>query len=451
MLHQRKISMSQKNKWNEAFGSLVPGGKVGENTWNSRLAEALRKEGFETADFELQFPILRRRPRKPDVAFTNGGTHLISGKLGEKKEFDAFSSAQEYQQWIGSTTKLGEVFGVIYPSSRKETFILHLLANPVHERKVWRSKSINEIVKTICEVVQERIDYLKRPPEPPDISVVRLLRQGVEILHHSAKKTSEDKLKGVFGGAAFFDSVLSKDVPEENRSEFLAQASAYLFVNQLLFYYILASETHLYPKIDMVDMNSPSTIRKKYFSLVVKNYEPVFKFDVTSAFDIDKSGDGCFRVVRVVEELSRSISTHDLIGKVFHEMIPGDFRKLIAAFYTNSAAGDLLAALSINRHDAKVLDPACGSGTLLVSAYKQKMALAKNGENKKELHAKFVQNDITGLDAMAFSAHLAAIHLIRQEPMEYTENLRIGVLDSTFAKPGMKIATFGTTIRRALR
>jgi hypothetical protein len=73
--------------------------------------------------------------------------------------------------------------------------------------------------------------------EPPDASVIRLLRQGVIILHHSARKAPESKLKGVFGGTSFFDSVLSKDVPIDVRSDFLSQASAYLFINQLLFYH----------------------------------------------------------------------------------------------------------------------------------------------------------------------------------------------------------------------
>lgn len=161
--------------------SLVPQGRVGENTWNARLSEELHKRGFKSADFELHFPILRGRPRKPDVAFANGGTHLVSGKLGEKNEFEAFSSAQEYQQLIGATTNLGEVFAVVYPSSRREAFLLHLLANQSHERKAWRLLSLEETADVVCEIVQKRIDYLKRPSEPLDASVVRLLRQGVEI------------------------------------------------------------------------------------------------------------------------------------------------------------------------------------------------------------------------------------------------------------------------------
>ena len=171
-----------------SYSPLIPQGKAGENTWNARLADKLRQIGYESADFEIHFPILKGRPRKPDVAFTNGGTHIISGKMGANKEFDAFSTAQEYQQLIGGTTNLGEVFAIVYPASRKESFILHLLANAKHERRVWRVDQFDEVAEIIHEVVEERVESLKHPIEPLDASVVRLLRQGVDILYLSAKK-----------------------------------------------------------------------------------------------------------------------------------------------------------------------------------------------------------------------------------------------------------------------
>ncbi|MGB9023864.1 MAG: N-6 DNA methylase, partial [Candidatus Bathyarchaeia archaeon] len=435
-----------------SFEPLVPSGKAGENTWNSRLAEYLRKRGFESADFELQFPILRGRPRKPDVAFVDGGTHIISGKLGENKEFEAFSSAQEYQQLIGATTRLGEVFAVVYPASKRESFVLHMLATAEHERSVWRLASLDEVVGTISEVVQKRIDLLKRPVEPPDASVVRLLRQGVEVLYLYAKNAREERLKEVFGGAEFFDSVLSESLAKTDRRSVLSRAASFLFVNQLLFYCILRRETELYDEIEVTDMTSPQTIRSKYFSLVrEKNYAPIFDIDVASLFDPERSKDGCLRVTRLIVELVRSVSTHDLIGKVFHEIIPLEFRKMIAAFYTNSGAGDLLAALAIHDPEARVLDPACGSGTLLVSAYKRKKSLIQGDKSAVEVHKRFVEQQLTGLDVMAFSAHLAAVQLLLQEPLEYTEHLRIGTVDSTTAYLGRTIPPFGETIREAFR
>jgi hypothetical protein len=437
----------------------VVGGAVKENTWNSRLTAALVANGYPSADFELHFPILHGRPRKPDVAFANGGTHLVSGKLGAKNEFDAFSSAQEYQQLIGATTALGEVFAVVYPDSAKEDFIVHLLANADHERSTWkvpRNEGLAAVVDLLDQVVQDRIDLLKNPPEPADATVVRLLRQGVDILFADLKGASEERLKDVFGGVAFFDSVLAPAVPTGEIRPVLSTAAAFLFVNQLLFYSILARETRLYDQIDPAEMSSPRLIRSKYFAKVLeRDYRPIFEIDVASLFD-SASADGCLRTTRLIQELAKSVSTHDLVGKVFHEIIPRGFRKKVAAYYTNSAAGDLLASLTVDNPETSVMDPACGSGTLLVSAYHRKRALLPDTEVSiadadHAVHRRFVEEQLTGLDVMAFSAHLAAVQLLLQEPLSYTEQLRIGTLDSTQAEVGLPVKPFGLTIKDAFR
>jgi hypothetical protein len=41
---------------------------------------------------------------------------------------------------------------------------------------------------------------------------------------------------------------------------------------------------------------------------------------------------------------------HDVIGKVFHNVIPLEIRKVVAAYFTNNAAGDLLAKLAIRHY-----------------------------------------------------------------------------------------------------
>jgi hypothetical protein len=447
-----------EDRWGSS--GQVTGGVVKENTWNARLTAALVAKGYPSADFELHFPILHGRPRKPDVAFANGGTHLVSGKLGAKNEFDAFSSAQEYQQLIGATTALGEVFAVIYPESAKEGFIIHLLANADHERTTWkvsREAGLPAVVDLLDEAIQDRIDLLKNPPEPADATVVRLLRQGVDILFADLRGASEERLKEVFGGVAFFDSVLASAVPTGEIRPVLSTAAAFLFVNQLLFYSILARETNLYEQIDPAEMSSPHLIRSKYFAKVLeRDYRPIFEIDVASLFDSQRSADGCLRTTRLIQEMARSVSTHDLVGKVFHEIIPRGFRKKVAAYYTNSAAGDLIAALTIDDPEASVMDPACGSGTLLVSAYHRKRALlpnagASNTAADLAVHRRFVEEQITGLDVMAFSAHLAAVQLLLQEPLNYTEQLRIGTLDSTQAEVGLPVKPFGLTIKDAFR
>jgi hypothetical protein len=51
-----------------------------------------------------------------------------------------------------------------------------------------------------------------------------------------------------------------------------------------------------------------------------------------------------------------------------------------------------------------------------------------------------VEKDITGIDVMPFSAHLSSIHLALQAPIYDTDEVNIGIEDSTKLSPGSKIS-----------
>jgi hypothetical protein len=103
-------------------------------------------------------------------------------------------------------------------------------------------------------------------------------------------------------------------------------------------------------------------------------------------------------------------------------------------------AAHLLAWLAIDRWDAKVADFACGSGGLLVAAYKRKKELLeKEREFTGEDHRKFVEEHLLGVDVMPFAANVAACHLALQSPQFFTNKVKIAVWDSTELIPGIKI------------
>ncbi len=106
----------------------------------------------------------------------------------------------------------------------------------------------------------------------------------------------------------------------------------------------------------------------------------------------------------------------ELPGRIFHELMPSKIRKLLAAFYTRPQAADLLAKLTISRSDQTVFDPACGSGTILVSAYKRKLALYHEEGKTGNPHQKFCQEEIYGSDIMPFAVHLTGANLSSMDP-----------------------------------
>jgi hypothetical protein len=66
-------------------------------------------------------------------------------------------------------------------------------------------------------------------------------------------------------------------------------------------------------------------------------------------------------------------------------------------------------------------------------------------------HARFLEQDLTGIDIMPFAAHLAAVHLSLQAPLYETQRVRLAVWDSTEAtvRPGKVIPTISRELRKA--
>jgi tRNA1(Val) A37 N6-methylase TrmN6 len=161
------------------------------------------------------------------------------------------------------------------------------------------------------------------------------------------------------------------------------------------------------------------------------------------------------KAVVAVKALAPEKIRHDLLGKVFHELIPFEVRKAVAAFYTNNEAAEILAQLAIDKADAKVLDLACGSGTLLVAAYRRKreLLLREKGEFTFEDHKRFLEQDLTGIDIMPFAAHMAVVHLALQALAagHEAEKVRIAVWDSTELEPGQTIPAISRELKAAYR
>jgi hypothetical protein len=445
----------------------VGGGKEAENTLNSRLVETLHRVGISTAEFERIFTIRKDGKEvasKPDVTFTNGGVHVLSAKWGERGELKAITSAWEYREDLEPSLKragekLGEVFALTYPAARGEKFILHVLPRSGQHDVCVRLDSLEQVAQKIKSVVDGLLGELAREQEPVVEEAGRLLRWGARELADTLQGVSDLELEEIFGGHDFFESVLHASLKGKARHEALRLGAAYLFVNQVLFYVLLSQAAEHtggnaatdYPPIKPKDFGSPQILRQDYFERVhAKNYEPIYGFNVARFFSADLASEACKDLVRGVSALAPKLDVPDLVGQVFQTLIPVEIRKPLGANYTNPRAAAVLAKLAVKSAHDSVLDPACGSGTLLVAAYRQKAALAGTG-NSRSLHRTFLERDITGIEAMAFSGHLAAVNLALQQPLVETTHVRIGVADSTSKKPGSVVEPTETYLPREMK
>ena len=419
------------------MGAAPSIGKAGENTWSARLSQALNQIGYRS-DFERTFQT-KRGIRKPDLTFeTNNGTLcIVSAKLGQSKETDAIFTAAEYQQEIGTVADISETFAIVFPDKDGSSFILHVLTNQNHTRKSWHLNSLEKVVEKIKEVCEQNVRF-ELDSETSETTAIRLLKKSVVELTTVLTNVQPEEFENLFGGKHFFESILGGD-EFQNKATVLRQAAAYLFVNQVLFYHILSKERRGLDPISDEDSDKPALFHSKYFKKVLDiDYRPVFGFDIADSIKGQNSGFVTKKIIYTIRTLfPQGIIDHDIVGKIFHTLIPEEIRKPVGAYYTNSAAADLLAELAIHDPDALVMDPACGSGTLLVASYKQKLKLL--GKASERQHKSFVERELLGIDIMPFSAHLAAVNLALRAPLYETDNVRIAIQDSTLLKPGMRI------------
>ncbi|MEM4713388.1 MAG: N-6 DNA methylase [Candidatus Bathyarchaeia archaeon] len=233
-----------------------------------------------------------------------------------------------------------------------------------------------------------------------------------------SQKPVFDSAMAVVGRFDIYKSLLEdfSGVSEEEARLYIADITAYILVNQLLFYHII-SEKLGYDKLPDIDpLNPPKDfldILEQTFRKGREAYPHILGFDLFPVLRSD---------LRIVYSIARIVSTlkalrpqhirEDLFGRLYHETIPPETRKNLGAFYTKPEAAKILATLAIDRWDAKVLDPACGSGTLLVEAYQRKASLAPP-MSKEELHKRLI-NDIWGIDVMHFASHMTSMNLTAQ-------------------------------------
>jgi type I restriction-modification system DNA methylase subunit len=137
-------------------------------------------------------------------------------------------------------------------------------------------------------------------------------------------------------------------------------------------------------------------LRNAFKQVLDINYRPIYEIGVLDSVSENYLQDTFHLIWGLEAERIR----YELPGRLFHQLIPKSIRKLLAAFYTRPQAADLLARLTINSSSEKVYDPACGSGTILVSAYRRKLQLHQQENLSGNPHKRFCENEIFGSDMM---------------------------------------------------
>src|SRR5205823_2988840 len=177
-----------------------------------------------------------------------------------------------------------------------------------------------------------------------------------------------------------------------------------------------------------------SAVLDEWRKILKVNYWPIFDI-ARRILEVIPSGYTKLLIQRLTETAdklveNRLMRSHDLTGAVFQKLIAD--RKFLAAFYTTPASAALLVGLAIapdappgggswaSADDVtalRIADFACGTGTLLSTAYQRVSQLHElAGGDAEALHPEMMANALVGCDVLPAAAHLTASMLAGAHP-----------------------------------
>ena len=230
-----------------------------------------------------------------------------------------------------------------------------------------------------------------------------------------------------------------------------ANMAALVIINAMVFQERLASNEVAFQPVSAAIRDgrlSRMTLLQLWEHILSIDYYPIFSMARDVVRELSE-----VEATEVLGECARTAATllgmgavgrHDLAGRIFNRLISE--RKLLAAFYTSIPASTLLAGLALSPDrwshvdwsdseaisKLRVVDPACGTGTLLMAAYRQIVqnhsVATPSDSDDPYLHRALVEKVITGADVVQAAIHLTAATLAAMSPSVRFEQMQLHTL-----------------------
>lgn len=220
----------------------------------------------------------------------------------------------------------------------------------------------------------------------------------------------------------------------------IATVAALLLCNACLLHKRLKSDTEdmatLVGLDEIARADEPiERLSNAWEEILVRDYEPIFRPALAILRSLPRNNHAR-KAIQVLAECSSKLADslnelgYDHAGPLYHSILGS--AESDGAFYTNNISALMLAGLALspelvdwsNREAAtslRILDPACGTGTLLMAAIKTIKDRGLEGgaftsDDLVDVHKKLVEESIRGLDINYHATQLAASNLTLGAP-----------------------------------
>ena len=301
----------------------------------------------------------------------------------------------------------------------------------------WQGQELENVpLSSLLEsVIRAYVEYKRtRTPLIDYLTIAKVTRETIEELAATLRKyVGVEKygniVSAIIGRFDYYRAMLEDFLSKEEIDIYTADITAYLLVLQLLFIHVISKriykvavmpriENPLAPPGDLVQQLTEAVesagIIKQYYKIlgalpiILRTIQEISQNDPRVNLTLAK-------YIYTLHTLRPEDVKEELFGRIYQLGLPPETRKNLGAFFTKPEAAKLLASLAIERWDEKVLDPACGSGTLLAESYQAKIKRAAK-QALKGLEKVLIEEHLVGIDIMEFARELTTINLVLQNP-----------------------------------
>lgn len=234
--------------------------------------------------------------------------------------------------------------------------------------------------------------------------------------------------------------MVKKKKVKKAKEEDIIRISSFILFNASLFHEILAG-LHK----DIIPIGSLSAPIKD--SLIIEwekiikeiDYKPIFEIGLRILKNLP-SNPTIEDILKKITDLSIKIASsgtylrHDLMGRIYHKLLLRTTGGYYATYYTSIPAAVLLSNLIVKTpnldeiwefgnenflQNFKIIDPACGSGTLLTAIYsaiRNEYLIKSVDKDLKTLHKILLEKTVYGLDILDYASHLTLTSLSLHNP-----------------------------------
>lgn len=414
---------------------ISPVDRSHESVINNALATLFRERAGLVAASE----ILRARTHPDIIIRTPDGPVIVEVEFEPARTLEADALSRLGTEIDGR--KVQVAFALAIPEAIRTVAQQHLQARLVTTNmrwQEWRSDGTSgpRIVGSFAE--------LARSVQQATVPTADL-EEAVATLDEGARRAGA-RLYGSPGTLARVASIFGLPPGDEP-----ANMGALVIVNAMTFQERLAS---INPDILPLGMTrdqgriSKTRLIRAWDIILDIDYWPIFKMarEVVSKLSNVEAYDVLGECAITAEKLLSmgTVGRHDLAGRIFNRLVSD--RKFLAAFYTSIPAATLLAGLALlpdrwpqfdwtrveDLSEFRLIDPACGTGTLLMASYRQIIdnhcSAAGDRSAIDELHKVLMENIICGADVVQAAIHITAATLAAMSPSITFEQMNLHTL-----------------------